>query len=222
MGSPRNSVQEDWLARLPEERRAIFEAVSREWEAAYAMLSVTLNDAMAERAGGRLVQARRQCVMAGQLATRLVEGVAARLEVLRRRGRADTSLPVVEALRPGRFRSEEAQQVASWSYLAHRLLPGRRLRFVVKLAALQRVLERAGAEFCNVAQEIGDGSTVEPEAGWGKLELLHDDINTAMREGVVVLKSYLSVVCANGFAAFCRQLAEPRPRIEAGLSSASP
>lgn len=222
MGSPRNTVQEDWLARLPEERRAIFEAISREWESAYGMLSVTLNDAMAERAGGRLVQARRQCAMAAQLAARLVESVIAPLDALRRRGRAGGALPVVEGLRPGHFRSERAQQSAAWSYLAHRLPLGRRFRFLRKLAALRNVLERSGAEFAEVAQEIGDGSSVNPEAGWETLELLHDDLNTAMREAIVVLKSYLSAACATGFAAFCDQLAQPRQRIEAGLSSASP
>lgn len=222
MGSPRNTVQEDWLARLPEERRAIFEAISQEWESAYAMLSVALNDAMAERAGGRLVQARRQSVMAAQLAARLVEGVAAPLEALRRRGRAGGSLPVVEALRPGHFRSERAQQSAAWSYLAHRLPLGRRFRFLRKLAALRAVLERSGAEFTEVAQEIGEGGSVNPEASWQALELLHDDLNTAMREAVVVLKSYLGSACPNGFAAFCHQLSQPRQRIEAGLSSAAP
>jgi hypothetical protein len=222
MGSPRHTVQEDWLARLPEERRAIFEAISREWESAYAMLSVTLNDAMAERAGGRLVQARRQSAMAGQLASRLVERVTTPLDVLRRRGRAGGSLPVVEALRPGHFRSERAQQSAAWSYLAYRLPLGRRWRFVLKLAALGRMLERAGAEFSEVAQEIAEGTSVNPEASWETLELLHDDLNTAMREAVVVLKSFLGSACARGFAAFCDQLARPRQRIEAGLSGASP
>jgi len=222
MGSPRNTVQEDWLARLPEERRAIFEAISREWESAYAMLSVTLNDAMAERAGGRLVQARRQSTMAAQLAARLVESVTAPLDALRRRGRAGGSLPVVEALRPSHFRSEQAQQAAAWSYLASRLPLGRRMRFVLKLAALRRMLERAGAEFSEVARELGEGGSVNPEASWRALELLHDDLNTAMREAIVVLKSYLGAACANGFAAFCDQLSQPRQRIEAGLSGASP
>lgn len=53
MGNTQGSVQEGWLARLPEERRAMFEDISREWEAAYGMLSVALNEAMAERAEGR-------------------------------------------------------------------------------------------------------------------------------------------------------------------------
>jgi len=215
-------VQEDWLARLPEERRAIFEAISREWEAAYAMLSVMLNDAMAERASGRLVQARRQSTMAGQLAARLVEAVVGPLDALRRRGRAGGSLPVVEALRPGHFRSERAQQAAAWGYLAHRVPLGRRFRFLTKLAALRRMLERAASEFCDIAQEVGEGTSVDPEACWRALELLHDDMNTAMRESVVVLKSYLSTACDNGFAAFCRQLSRPGPRIEAGFSGASP
>ncbi|MGH9859513.1 MAG: hypothetical protein ACRD5F_05745, partial [Candidatus Acidiferrales bacterium] len=119
MATPGSSVQEDWLARLSDERRAVFETVAGEWEAAYAMLSVALNDAIDERAAARLVQARRHITIAGQLASRLTETLAAPLDALRRSGRADRSLPRVEALRPRHFRSEQAQQGAAWSYLVH-------------------------------------------------------------------------------------------------------
>lgn len=200
----------------------MFEDISREWEAAYGMLSVALNEAMAERAEGRLVQARRQCTMAGQLATRLVQSVDAALVALRRRGREGDSLPVVQGLRPEHFRSEAAQQSAAWSYLANGLPLGRRLRFLLKLTALGRMLERTRAEFCSVAEEIAEGTSVSPEAGWRSMELLHDDLNTAMREAVVVLKSYLSAAGASGFAAFRQQMRGLRPQIEAGFSGASP
>ncbi len=223
MGTPGSSVQEDWLARLSDERRAVYEAVAGEWEAAYAMLSVALNDAIAERAAARLVQARRHITIAGQLASRLTESLAAPLDALRPRGRADRSLPAVEALHPRHFRSEQAQQGAAWSYLVHWLPLGRRLSFLAKLSALRSVLHRTGAQFCEIAQEIGDGGSVDPEASWSALEVLHYDLNTAMRESVVVLKTYLSAASAGGFAAFRRQLARPHAPITAGagLSGAS-
>lgn len=160
--------------------------------------------------------------MAGQLATRLVQIVDAALVALRRRGREGDSLPVVQGLRPEHFRSEAAQQSAAWSYLANGLPLGRRLRFLLKLTALGRMLERTRAEFCSVAEEIAEGTSVSPEAGWRSMELLHDDLNTAMREAVVVLKSYLSAAGASGFAAFRQQMRGLRPQIEAGFSGASP
>lgn len=209
MGTTGSSVQNDWLAHLPAERRRVFDQLAREWEASYAMLSVALDEAIGERDRGRLVQARRQTLIAGQLATRLLECLLPPLHALRHRARARGVLPVVEALRPGHFRSERAQGLAAWSFLVHGIPMGRRLRFLAKLAALRSVLERTAAEFCEVAQEVGDGGSVDPGTSWRTLDVLHYDLNTVMRESVVVLKSYLSVACDPGFAAFCRQL--PRP-----------
>jgi len=206
MGATGSSVQKDWLAYLPPERRRIFDLLSREWEESYAMLSVALNESIAERTEGRLVQARRQTLIAGQLAIRLCERLSPSLDALRVRARFRGVLPVVQGLRPGDFRGEQAQGTAAWSFLVHRIPMGRRLRFLAKLAALRAVLERTRVEFCEVAQEVGDGGSVDPEASWKKLDALHYDLNTLMRESVVVLKSYLSVAGDHGFAAFCRQL----------------
>jgi len=206
MGYTGNSVQQDWIACLPAERRRVFDVLSREWEESYAMLSVALNESIAERARGRLVQARRQTLIAGQLAARLCERLSPSLDALRGRARVRGVLPVVEGLRPGDFRSEQAQEAAAWSYLVHCIPMGRRLRFMAKLAALRAVMKRTEQEFCEVAQEVGDGGSVDPEASWKKLDVLHYDLNTLMRESVVVLKSYLSVAGDPGFAAFCRQL----------------
>lgn len=222
MGDSGRSVKGDWLAYLPAERRDVFNALAGDWQETYGMMSVVLNDAIAERRAGRLVQARRQTLIAAQLAGRLVERLGAATEVLCRCGRFRGRLPVVEALRPGHFRSERAQGAAAWSFVLHRIPLGRRFRFLTKLSVLRTVLERAGAEFCEIAEEIGDGSAVDPETSWRMLDVLHYDLNTVMRESLVVLKSYLRAACSTGFAAFCRLLPRPAPLTAgADLSGAS-
>lgn len=64
---PRSTVQEDWIAWLPENKRVLYEAAVRQWEDAYAMFSVALNDALAMRDRGELTRAREGAMIAAEL-----------------------------------------------------------------------------------------------------------------------------------------------------------
>ena len=49
---------------------------------------------------------------------------------------------------------------------------------------------RLQQETRRVSGEISDGTTLRWRSRWAELEILHDDINTCLREITVVLKSF--------------------------------
>jgi hypothetical protein len=186
-----HTVREDWLAWLPEEKVGLFEATSEELEAFYRMLSVTLNEAFALRAQGTLVQAREQAGISADLFDRLAAPLLAALRALEDHGRHFGTLPNVAALNASFFRGETAQRMARKDSLLHRVLFSSRSRFFHKLRALAETLEEIRVEFREAAEEIAYGASVHPAAHWEALDMLHYDLNTCLRETIVMLKSFL-------------------------------
>ena len=67
----RRTVSEDWIAALPREKSNLFQAVVRQWESSYAMMSVALDGALSLRFRGELVCARQQVFISADLLVRL-------------------------------------------------------------------------------------------------------------------------------------------------------
>ena len=86
--SSRGSVQDDWLARLPQHKHHFYENLVREWEDAYAILSVVLDEALAHRSQGELVRAREGAQTAAAVVNHLGEPLLAAYRTLEVRGRS--------------------------------------------------------------------------------------------------------------------------------------
>lgn len=221
-----NDLEADWLQRLPADRQLLFAAQTKDWEQNYAMFSVTLNGALTARSQGSLVQARQQVACAADLAQRLSDSLLPTFAALSR-ARQWRRMPTVEPLQPGLFRGEAAQEAATWNTLLHWPVVLRRWQFGLKLRALRHAMRRVTGEFCEVAREIGDGISVHPAEGWSLLEALHDDLNTALREAFVVLKSFLCAVSAEGYLSFQAALSQGEAKVkglppEQGIHPARP
>jgi hypothetical protein len=201
------TVRDDWHAPLPGQRGELYSAQMERLEREFAMLSVALNDAFTLRAASRLLAARQQAGCAGELAGRLCGKVLPLLEAVQRGSRWGSRLPAVAPLCPALFRGATARQLASWSDLMHAALGRRSWRFALKLAALHGAVARVSGEFRETAREIADGVCTEPQKCWNQLEVLHDDLNTALGEVFIVLKSFLCAASEEGWAAFRSSLA---------------
>jgi len=205
-GKSRGSVREDWFTQLPEEKNRIFDNIVHEWESSYAVFSISLDDAMALRAKGKLTRAK-QCVdIAASVVTDLTEPLASSCRTLEKWGRHLAVPPAVVALNPSFYRSESARQNAQWNQLMHRVLFGSRSRFLHKLRVLEMSVTTLGNEFHKEAEELAAGLHIHPDSSWPRLDELHYDVNTCLRETVVVLKSFMLALPPKSLSFFYDEL----------------
>ncbi len=210
-------VREDWVAWLPAEKDGLFEATVNELEVFYWMLSVTLDEALSLRDTRTLVHARVQAGVSADLFDRLAARLLAALGALEEHGRHFGTLSNVVPLNPDFFRGETAQRMARRSSLLSRVLLSSRSKFFHKLRALAEMVEDLREEFREAAEELAEGISVQPGAHWQALDTLHYDLNTCLRETIVVLKSFLCALPDEEVQPFQRKL---RARAQAAPQTA--
>lgn len=198
----RSSVKEAWYAHLPADKKLVFDNIVRTWEEAYAVFSVPLDDAMTFRAEGELIRAKECVEIAATVVTDLTGPLAASCRTLEKWGHHLAAPPTVAALNPSFYRSQAARQNAHWNQLMHRILLGSRSRFLHKLRVLEMSVRTLGDEFHREAGELSAGVHIRPDSSWPRLDELHYDVNTCLRETVVVLKSFILALPPKNLALF--------------------
>lgn len=222
--STHGKVCNDWLSVLPRDKAKTFDTVVRQWECTYAMLSISLDDALSLRGRGELVCARQQVSIAAELLERLSQSLTSLCSTLSIYGRRLRLLPVVEPLNSNFFRGNMAQSAASWNGILHHVLFGNRSRFFHKLRILSGTVEHLEREFREAAGDISKGLSIQPSDCWKRLDSLHYDFSTCLRETEVVLKCFLRILPAEQLPALCNELDAPveprRLRVKPRLSRA--
>jgi hypothetical protein len=209
----RRRVLDDWVAALPREKSQLYEEIVQRWECSYAMMSVALDEAFSLRASGELVCARQQVSIASGLLGRLAPSLISLCETLSVRGQHVTKFPVVEPMNADFFRGNTAQSAASWNGILHHVLFSPRSRFFHKLRILAHTLALLEAEFVDAASEISKGLSVQPSDCWQRLDDIHYDFNTCLRESEIVLKSFLRILPDEQLSSLATDLdAPPRPK----------
>lgn len=209
-GSKRK-VCEDWLTILPGEKAKTFDALVRQWECTYAMMSIALDEALSQRSRGELVCARQQVSVAAELLERLSDSIVSMCGTLTMQGRRLRVLPTVEPLNSGYFRGNTAQSAASWNGILHHVLFGNRSRFFHKLRILSDTVEHLAREFREVAGDISKGLAVQPGDSWTRLDFVHYDFSTCLRETEIVVKSYLRVLPSDQLPVLASLVDAPSP-----------
>jgi hypothetical protein len=194
------------MAALPREKGNLYQAVVRQWESSYAMMSVALDGALSLRSRGELVCARQQVYISAELLVRLAATLVVACGAVSNRGRRLSNLPLVAPLNTEFFRGETAQNAAHWNELLHHVLFAERSRFFQKLRILSDTVERVVREFDETAEELSQGFAVQPANCWNTLDCLHYDFNTCMRESEIILKSFLRALPSDQLAAFTSEL----------------
>jgi len=206
-GSPaERSVREEWLAGLPEDKQRTFQKVVTEIEASYAMFSIAVNESFMLRRSGLLIRAREQVGTTASVMHRFSDQLSHLIEVMAEQARRSNHSPRVAPLNPAFFRWPIVRRLASWEGALDLVVPTRNLRFRRKLSVLLRTVNHLSGEFHHAAREISEGSSVHPEIHWEALDALHYDLNTCLRETIVVLKSFLLGLSPAEMDAFCNQL----------------
>jgi hypothetical protein len=188
-----DSVQQDWRCLLPEAKSAFFEIHVRELENVYLMLSVSLNEAI-DLSRRHLAKAFQAMEVSPDLCSLLVLRLDSILHSMRQQAQHFGVVPNLAPLEPGNFRTDRSQRSARLHNLVNRVLLSERSQFIHKLSTLEQIVEQAGDCFVESARQLEPTDAAADSSFWAALDAWHFDLNTCLRETVVLFKSFLVVL----------------------------
>jgi hypothetical protein len=214
-----SSVQQDWRAWLPEDKAIVFRQYEKNLETLYIMFSVALNEALEMKRAGCLPKARQMLGMTAELCTLLTAPLAGMLRALYDHAKHYGMVPSAAPLDAANFRGSKGQHSARMSGLLNRVLFSQRVQFLHKVSTVLEIVENSDTDFRTVALELVDGLSTDPESAWAEVVADHYDINTCLREMLILLKSFLVALPASQLSAFQRAVGElseaPNPTLVA-------
>jgi hypothetical protein len=122
-------------------------------------------------------------------------------------------MPNAAPLDPANFQGQRGQRSARVSGLLNRVLFTHRLQFLHKVNTLGEMVEDLGKDFRQAADELTAGVSVDPKEMWDEVDTSHYDLNTCLREAIILLKSFLIALPEDQLGAFettVREQSEPR------------
>jgi hypothetical protein len=123
--------------------------------------------------------------------------------------------PNLAPLDPQNFQSAKSQRVARYNSLFGRVLLTRRSQFVAKIEALADLTDELSTGFQTAAESLTADDSVHPDRDWEFLDAAHYDLNTCLRETVVILKCFFHALPD-------RQLSQFQDFFREQLASSSP
>ena len=199
-----SSVQQDWRAWLPAQKDEVFRAYVKQFDCVYAMFSVALNEALELRRIGKLSKSCQAIYVIPDLCCRLSSPLGALLRSLGEHARHYGTIPNTAPLDPANFQGSKGQRTARMSDLFSQVLLTQRSQFLHKISILVEMVENLGNDFRHAAEDLGCGVSREPAADWRAVDFAHFDLNTCLREAIVLLKSFLVVLPDDQLGSFQR------------------
>jgi len=196
------SVKDDWRAWLPEEKAQVFDKQVQRLESKYVMLSVSLNEALELRHQGQLGKSLQAVGMTSGLCKLLAQTLAGLLRALSEHAKHYGTIPNAAPLDPANFQGIKLQRSARMSSLLSHVLLSQRLQFLHKISTLEEMVEDLGKDYRNAANDLADGVASCPKRMWDEVDSDHYDLNTCMREAIVVFKSFLIALPDSQLVAF--------------------
>ncbi len=178
--SRNSSVQEDWSTWLPPVKAEAFDSCVRQLEIFYGMFSVSLNEASSQA-----------IFVVPALCTRLARPVEGLLHTLGEHAKHFGIIPNTAPLDASNFRGSREQRIARINDLLSHMLLSQRSQFLNKIDALEEMVLSIRKDFCEVASDLSSGASAAPSADWRALDDAHFDLNTCLREAIVLLKSFI-------------------------------
>jgi hypothetical protein len=198
------SVQDDWCAWLPREKDQAYSAFVRQLEAGYYMFSVALDEAIEHREHGHLSKSYLAVSVTPDLASRLAGNLGAVLRALSGHAKHYGTIPNAAPLNAANFLGPKEQRTARMSDLLSKVLLTQRSQFLHKINALEEMVSDLGRDFRIAVENLTVGGSARPGAEWQIIDAAHYDLNTCLRETIVLLKSFFVVLQNDQVAAFQR------------------
>jgi hypothetical protein len=196
------SVSQDWRKPLSEEKQRAYVNLLQGIETAYAMFSVTLDEALGMNHGGRPMKACQALSVAPALCSRLSSPLCSLLRAMHEHAKHFGTTPHLAPLDPENFQNSRSQRAARFNDLFSRILFTRKSQFVHKIATMAELVEELDSSFASTAEELCENQSIRPERDWEMLDAVHYDLNTSLRETAVLFKSFLHALTQGQLMAF--------------------
>ena len=215
-------VRDDWRAWLPDEKAQVFHNQVRQLESNYAMLSVSLDEAIELWQMGHSSKSLQAVGITSGLCKLLTQTLAGLLRALSEHAKHYGTIPNAAPLDPANFQGPRGQRSARMSSLLNHVLLSQRLQFLHKVSTLEEMVEDLGKEFRLAADDLAEGTSLNPKKMWAEVDADHYDLNTCLREAIVVFKSFLIALPENQLGAFQNAVREQSQLQEADVPSRQP
>ncbi len=192
---PGSDMQLDWFSDLLEVKNQAFQKRLRGLETSYLMFSVSLDEAIGLHNNGFVKKSLEVVEVAAQLCQRLsqlLENLVHGLSAYSLEYGTDPSLaPLVLT----NFQGDRSRLLVLKCLVRHRTLLKRPAQFQNKTRALRQILRCAVLDFCASSDSVArEGVVADRLSVWETLDHAHFDINTCLREAVILLKCFLQVL----------------------------
>jgi hypothetical protein len=185
------SVSQDWRSPLSAQKSRTYLDTLRDLETSYAMFSVNLDEAIGLRRNGRYGKAQQALSVTPTLCKRLAVPLLALLRAMLGHAKHFRVIPNLSPLNPDNFQQAKSRRAASFNGICSRIFLSRRSQFLHKMSTLVELVENLNEALCHAAEELSDSSSLQLDQDWDLLDASHYDLNTCLRESIVVLKCFL-------------------------------
>jgi len=204
---------------LPEAKAKVFDRQVHQLESNYVMLSVSLDEAIELRQLGQPVKSLQAVAITSGLCKLLTQTLAGLLRALSEHAKHYGIIPNAAPLDPANFQGHRGQRSARMSSLLNHVLLSQRVQFLHKVSTLEEMVEDLGKDYRSAADGLAEGVSLNPNKMWDEVDTDHYDLNTCLREAIVVFKSFLIALPENQLDAFQGTVRlQSRPQ-EAGVGS---
>jgi hypothetical protein len=212
-------VKDDWRAWLPETKAQVFRNQVHQLESSYVMLSVSLDEAIDLEQMGQPEKSQQAVGITSDLCRLLTQTLGGLLRALSEHAKHYGTIPNAVPLDPANFHGQRGQRSARISNLLNHVLLSHRLQFLYKLSTLEEMVEDLGKDFRHAADDLAEGISLNAAEMWAEVDSDHYDLNTCLREAIVVFKSFLIALPESQLGAFQNTVREQSQVQEAGSPS---
>jgi len=213
------SVKDDWRAWLPEAKAQVFHSHVQRLESSYMMWSVSLDEAIELRQLGLPGKSLQAVGMTSGLCTLLTQPLAGLLGALSEHAKHYGTISNAAPLDPTNFQGHKGQRSARMSSLLNHVLLSHRLQFLHKVSTLQEMVEDLGRDFRQAAEDLAEGTSLNPKKMWAEVDAGHFDLNTCLREAIILFKSFLIALPEGQLGAFQNTVREQSQPQATGIPS---
>ncbi len=206
--SRNGSVSQDWRTPLSKDKSHAYVRILHRLETSYAMFSINLDEALGLRTDGRIAKAQQVLSVSSALCQRLSAPLVSLLRAMLRHARHSSTAPNLASLDPQNFQNSRSQRVARFNNVLSKVLLTRRSQFLHKISTLTELVEELTDKFEASSEEIFEGDPVHPDGDWEVLDGCHYDLNTCLRETIVLFKSFLHALPENQLQEFLSTVQE--------------